>query len=361
MYGLMLLTILCGARCTTPPADSAIVWHYDLRAGDHLIYRERFRQEIDGREVFGLATGRDKPFGAPFVSASSYEWTSHVLVASVIGERVLVGVQRNRTRDDSIVTSLDTSTALSAYERERLRTRLLGRARFAQANILSPNGDAHEPWAARREMRSKILWDAFELPSLPTKPVQLGDHWQSTDPFAFVMHIAAVDTLGTERCYRAEGAASAAALIPRQTVDSNAVHVRIWYCPATQIVRRVELEGTYPNVNYYKIHETLSLELQQHTRGEPISGWLQSAELRQGALAALAIGDSSAISTALATPGLDSIYTGADSASVRMLLGIAFRAGARRHPSPCWRRCSAARTRVCARWPRGCSPASATR
>jgi hypothetical protein len=47
MFGLMLLTLYCGARCVSAP-DSAISWRYDLRTGDHLVYRETFRQEIDG-------------------------------------------------------------------------------------------------------------------------------------------------------------------------------------------------------------------------------------------------------------------------------------------------------------------------
>jgi hypothetical protein len=328
MFGLMLLVHLCGARCAPPPADTATTWRYELRAGDHLVYRELFRQEVDGREVFGLNAGRDKPFGSPFVSAGRYEWMSHVLVPSVSDERILVGVQRNRARNDSIVTSLDTMSSLSAYEHERLRSRLLGRARYAQANLLTLGGDGRMPWAARREMRSKILWDLFELPSLPAKPVRIGDQWQSTDPFAFVMHVAGADTIGAESCYRAEGSASAVALIPRQTVDSNAVRVRFWYCPASHLVRRVELEGTYPDVNYYKIHETAVLELQKQTHGEAIAWWLRSAELRQGALAAFAIADSGVSAAALATPGLDSIYAGGDTASARMLLGIAYRAGA---------------------------------
>ncbi|MBK5188979.1 MAG: hypothetical protein JJD97_12105 [Gemmatimonadaceae bacterium] len=63
MFGMMLLMLFCGAPCTTGAADSAMLWRYDLRAGDHLVYREIFRQEIDGSAVYKLTTGRDKPFG----------------------------------------------------------------------------------------------------------------------------------------------------------------------------------------------------------------------------------------------------------------------------------------------------------
>jgi poly(3-hydroxybutyrate) depolymerase len=328
MFGMMLLALLCGAPCTTPAADSAIMWRYDLRAGDHLVYRELFRQEIDGREVYGLSAGRDKPFGTPFVSAARYEWTSHLLVPSASASRMLVGVQRNRARDDSISTPLDTTSAHSAYERARLQSLLRGRARFAQGNLLTTSGGAMRPWAARREMRSKMLFDAFELPSLPTTPVRIGDRWQSTDPFAFDMNVTGADTVGGESCYRAEGFASGEVLIPRQTVDSNAVHVRFWYCPATHLVKRIELEGTYPDVSYYKVHETVLLELQERRHGEAMTDWLRSAELRQGALSAVALGDSSTVAAALGTPGLDSIYAGGDTASARLLLGIGYRAGA---------------------------------
>jgi len=327
MFGMMLLALLCGAPCTNPPADSAVTWRYDLRTGDHLVYRELFRQEIDGREIYGLTTGRDKPFGTPFVSVARYEWASHLLVPSAGADRILVGVQRNRSREDSISTSLDTTRGLAPSELERQHARLRGRARFAQANLLTASGGARLPWAARREMRSKILWDAFELPPLPTAPVRVGDRWPSTDPFAFDMRVAGVDTLAGESCYRAEGAASAAALIPRQDVDSNAVRVRFWYCPGTHLVRRVELEGTYPDVNYYRINETVVLDLQERRHGEPMDAWLRNADLRQGALSAVALGDSGDAASVLGAPGLDSIYSG-DTASARLLLGIALRAGA---------------------------------
>jgi dienelactone hydrolase len=59
-----------------------------------------------------------------------------------------------------------------------------------------------------------------------------------------------------------------------------------------------------------------------------MAAWLQHPDLRQGALAAVALEDSSAAASVLATPGLDSIFAGADTASARMLLGIAYRAGA---------------------------------
>jgi|GEM_PF-1101969 len=328
MLGVVVLALLCTAPCAAPPADTAIAWSYDLRAGDHLVYRELFRQEIDGSAAQGPRNARDKPPGAPFMSAGRYEWTSHLLVLHAADNRLLVGVQRNRARDDSIATSLDSSSAQSESDRARLQSRLRGRARFAQANVLTAGGDATQPWAARREMRSKILWNAFELPPLPSTPVRVGDRWQSTDPFAFEMRVAGTDTLGGESCLRAEGTASAAALIPRQVPDSSGFVLKFWYCPASHVVRRVVLEGTYPDVNAYDVHETVVFDLAERKRGEAPAEWMRSGELRQGALAAAALGDRDVAAAALATPGLDSIYTGADTASARMLLALAYRAGA---------------------------------
>ena len=333
MWSLMLLTLLCGGPCTGA-ADSASTWRYDFRTGDHLVYREIFRQEIDGRAVYGAPAPRDKPFGTPFVSEGSYEWKSHVLVVHADGDRVLVGVQRGRARDDSIVTSLDTSSTQSASDRVRLRSRLRSRERFAQANLLTEGGDARLPWAARREMRSKMLWDLFELPSLPSAPVRVGDSWHSTDPFSFEMRVVASDALAGESCFRAEGTASAELLIPRSGADSNAIHLKLWYCPATHLVRRVELEGTYPDVNYYKVHETAVLELLSLTRGESSADWLRRSELRQGALSAAAIADSDVVAALLALPGVDTLLTSTDTASARLLLGIRYRAGAGTAPIP---------------------------
>lgn len=333
MFGLMLLTLLCGAPCSSAP-DSATAWRYDLRTGDHLVYREVFHQEIDGSAVFGAPGSRDKPFGYPFISAARYEWTSHLLVVHAEGDRILVGVQRNRVGDDSIVTSLDTASTISEPDRTRLRSRLRGRERYAQANMLTAAGDARLPWAARREMRSKMLWDLFELPSLPSAPVRAGDSWHSTDPFSFEMRVAAADTLGGEMCFRAEGSSSAELLIPQTKGDSSALHLKLWYCPASHLVRRVELEGTYPDVNYYKVHETAVFELGAHTRGEATADWLRRNELRLGALTAVAAGDSGVVATLLATPGIDTILAGADTTSGRILLGIHYRAGAGAPPMP---------------------------
>ncbi|MEO8880090.1 MAG: hypothetical protein ABI446_06790 [Gemmatimonadaceae bacterium] len=89
MIGMMLLALACAGPCAGADArdsirptsratapDTAILWRYDLRTGDYLVYRETFRQEIDGSAVFGAPAPRDKPFGSPFLSAARDEWTS---------------------------------------------------------------------------------------------------------------------------------------------------------------------------------------------------------------------------------------------------------------------------------------------
>jgi len=326
MLPVVLLTLLCAGPCTRA-ADSAAVWRYDVRAGDHLVYRETMRQQIDGRVVYGLGTARDKPFGPPFTAAGSYEWTSHVLVVRAFENRLLLGVQRNRARADSVGASLAGADGAPANDTV-LASRMHSRAHFAQANEISTGGDAMFPWAARREMRSKLLWDVFELPPLPHAPVQVGSRWQGTDPFAFEMRVAAIDTLAGVACARAEGAASVAALIPRGDAAADSVRLRYWYCPASQTVRRIELDGTYPDAAFHRIHETVTFELEEIRRGESLAQWMGSAELRQGALAAAAIADSATVASLLATAGIDSILSSSDTASARLLLGIRYRAGA---------------------------------
>lgn len=332
MFALMLMTLLCGQPCAIG-ADSATAWRYDVRAGDHLVYREIMRQEIDGRVVYGLGTTRDKPFGPLFVAAGRYEWTTHVLVLGAADGRMVVGVQRNRARDDSLSATIDGAGHAQADETQ-LVSRMHSRERFAQANVLSENGDAMLPWAARREMRSKLLWDVFELPPLPDAPVRVGAHWQGTDSFAFDMRVAALDTVAGDVCYRAEGAASAAALIPRAGADADSIRLRYWYCPATHMVRRIEFDGTYPDAVFHKVHEIVTLELTAQQRGESRAEWLGSGELRQGVLAAAAIADSATLAAVLATPGADTILSGGDTASARLLLGIRYRAGAPPPPVP---------------------------
>lgn len=324
MLAVMLMTLLCGSPCAGR-ADSSAAWRYDLRAGDHLAYRETMRQEIDGRVVYGLGTARDKPFGTPYIAAGRYEWTTHLLVLRGAGQRMLVGVQRNRAGDDSLSATIDGGTAA---DEAQLASRMRSRERFAQANILTSNGDAMLPWAARRELRSKVLWDVFELPPLPNAPVSAGAHWQGTDPFAFDMRAAGVDAVSGDACYRAEGAASGTALIPRPGAEADSIRLRYWYCPASHIVRRIELEATYPDATFHRVHERVTLELTGERRNEREAEWLRSSELRQGALAAATVADSATIVALLATPGLDTIFSGGDTAAARLLLGLRYRADA---------------------------------
>jgi dienelactone hydrolase len=85
-------------------------------------------------------------------------------------------------------------------------------------------------------------------------------------------------------------------------------------------------------VNYYRVHETAVLELREERRGESSAEWLRRPDLRQGVLSAAAIGDSTVVASLLATPGIDSVFAGADSASARLLLGARYRAGAAAPP-----------------------------
>ena len=211
------------------------------------------------------------------------------------------------------------------------------------------SGDAMQPWAARREMRSKMLWDAFELPSLPPAPVRVGDRWQSTDPFAFEMHVPAADTLGGERCLRADGSASAVGADPAPgsrfergpSRASGTARPRI-SCGASSSRARI------PDVNYYKVHETARSRT-AGTASRRIDGRVaaQCRSSDRGHCCHLRSATAARSHRVLGTPGLDSIYAGGDTASARILLGITYRAGA---ATPSMRRAGiAARQPECAR------------
>ena len=146
-----LLVALAAASAPAPA-----VLRYDLRPGDHLVYRQRLERAIRSSSVD---------------SRSEAEWESHVLVLAERSGSWRVGIQRNRTRAELLRYREDGRDRLEA-ERPAFAEGLAKRGTaFAETSWLTPSGAALLPWSAVREATSERLPFFHEIEPLPTGPV----------------------------------------------------------------------------------------------------------------------------------------------------------------------------------------------
>lgn len=327
---LSTVVMLLGAAAASPPPDPASM-RYDLRAGDHLVYRQTFEQDIDGRRSYGYpvpaegpATGREIGFRA--------EWESHVLVSTSRGGGATVGFAR-RLRSVDVdryrlggVDRLTAATADSLLRRAGVRRD----GPFAHASRFDPRGRSQLPATVVREWpASKVLWGVLEVLPLPPGEVEPGDTWQGRRGLQLRYRAEAweelTDAVTRERCLRVEGRAGAVSLLSRPASLADSVRLRYWFCPGTGTLARVELTASYPSALYERVDERAVLERVARSRGEAETGWLSAGHTRDGALAArLVRADSGAWS-----PALDSLIRDPDPGVRRRALALAWRSGHR--------------------------------
>lgn len=316
-----LLPLALLAAQAASAADSTRPLRYDLRPGDHLVYRQVLEEELDGRTLYGLPGRQERTFGPAVQATRHAEWTSHLLVLDEQDGALIVGFQRNRT-DARVVRYLRDDEADAAGERE-LDTRTRGEPeRFAQANRFSRRGESQLPAVLVREWSSKALWALDELPTLPPQVLEVGGSWQGEEGLPFRYRAAAWETMNGERCLRAEGELTASSLLTRDAFLADTVHTRWWFCPTSGIVSRIELDVTYPNPAFQRVRQRVRIDLQEHRRGESLSTWLGDPELQQAAIAALLVSDR----LLTAPQELYALLSGPEPVR-RGVLGLAFRAG----------------------------------
>src|SRR5262245_14789429 len=116
-----LVTLHLAAALVAAGAEAP---RYDLRPGDHLIYRQTLERELRTNDT---------------ASVVQVEWESHLLVLSSAGRSLHVGVQRNRRRAERVRGG---SAPRFAEELERRP------AAFAEAQRLTPEGRRELPFRA---------------------------------------------------------------------------------------------------------------------------------------------------------------------------------------------------------------------
>jgi len=274
-----------------PPAPSVL--RYDLRPGDHLVYRQRLERGVTSASVD---------------SRSEVEWESHVLVLGEGGGSWRVGLQRNRTRAELLRYREDGHDRLDSERRAFAEALAKRGTAFAEANWLTPSGTALLPWAAAREATSERLPFFHEVEPLPAAAVAPGASFASTGLLALEMRVAGLEAVGGEECLRLEGQASG-------------LVVRHWHCPGSGTLGRLEYEARYGGPGGVEVEERYRLERISESRGEAAGAWLREPGTVRGVLSALAAADRLDLPVEALYRRLD----GADADVERLVLAVAWR------------------------------------
>jgi predicted esterase len=292
---LLLAGAAATGRAAVPDAAAARVLRYDLRPGDHLVYRESLERR--------LRSAREQ-------QDADVAWEAHVLVVEAGDGHWRVGIQRNRTKAD-LLRYVRNGHDEIAEGRRTFEEQLAARGpSFAEANWVTPSGQALLAWSAVREATSERLPLFHEIEPLPTAPVAVGAAYTAPGGLALPMRAVAAETVAGEECLRLEGEAGGGAL-----------RLREWQCPASGTLGRLEYEARYGGPGGVEITERYRLERASVARGEAVASWLRGAETAQGALAALAVSPRLSI----AAPAVYAALEGASPAVERLALAVAWR------------------------------------
>jgi len=291
---------LAGAPRPAPAAPAPLTLRYDLRPGDHLVYRQRLERGLRSASVD---------------SRSEAEWESHVLVLDERGGSWRVGIQRNRTHAALLRYREDGRGRLES-ERPAFAEALAKRGTsFAETSWLTPSGAALLPWAAAREATSERLPFFHEAEPLPSAAVAPGGSFASPGLLGLSMKAAGFEAVGGEECLRLEGGGAG-------------LSVRHWHCPSSGTLGRLEYEAEYGGPGGAEVKEQYRLERVSLSRGEALASWLREPKTARGALTALAATDR----LDLAPEAFYALLDGAEPDVERLVLAVAWRH--RRPPPP---------------------------
>ncbi|HEX4486031.1 MAG TPA: prolyl oligopeptidase family serine peptidase [Terriglobales bacterium] len=236
-----------------------LLWKYDLKAGDHLVYRYSFERRVSGGETESL-------------SRASY--TSHVLILAEKDGHFSVGFQRNRESAE-LVSYREKGKDKLSEQKADFDARMAKRdAHFHEANEFDRSGNNFDFWVAARESPSKVLLGVHEIVDLPDHKVGISDKWRGHDLLGFDSHFAGMENVGGKSCARVDG-------------RNGVGRISYWWCPESGVLGKVEFDGEYVLFGDARAHEKLTFELVEKRRGESVGDWLESADTQRGALDAL--------------------------------------------------------------------------
>jgi dienelactone hydrolase len=273
-------------------ADPAAL-RYDLRPGDHLVYRQRLERGVKSASVDSLSVA---------------EWESHVLVLAERQGSWRVGVQRNRTRGELLRYREDGRDRLEPEQRAFAEALAKRGTAFAETSWLTTSGASLLPWSAVREAASERLPFFHEVEPLPSVAVAPGASFVSPGLLALAMKATGLEAVAGEDSLRLEGGGPGLA-------------VRHWHCPGSGTLGRLEYEAEYAGPGGAEVKERYRLERASLSRGEDVAAWLRDTRTARGALMALAATDR----LELAPEALYALLDGADADVARLVLAVAWR------------------------------------
>jgi HEAT repeats len=230
---------------------------YDLETGDRLVYRQTLTREAESG-------------GSTLVARA--EWTSEVLVLAANSRGAVVGMQRRR-RSAELVRGRG-NDARGFVERLARRPEVV-----AAANVFDDRGQALLALSVEREWPSDLLPFVQEIEALPVEAVAPGQRFHGTHPLGLEFRAEEGEDVAGEPSFRLRG-----------TLPRGQVVLDLWFGIESRILRRLELEGSYP-IFGGEIREKLRLDILEHHRGERPDDWLSAPERRQAVLAAMLITD----------------------------------------------------------------------
>ena len=261
--GFLCLVLWISGWTDVINAQSEPAWRYNLRPGDHLVYRYVFERETDSDTQ----------------TKKREEYTTDVLVAGERNGKLSVGFQRNR-RSAELLMYKEKGKDKLAQQLPEFQKRMAARpARFAEANELSSTGVPLQSWAVERETGSHIIMAVHELEGLPAKLVNLGDSWKGVNLLGFEFKVAAREDINGVQCDRVEG-----------TSTEVHAHLDYWWCPATGLIAKLEFGGEYRGFAGI-VHETAVFELKEVRHKESLEQWLGAPDDQLAALNALVLSD----------------------------------------------------------------------
>lgn len=243
----------CAQQSTTP-------WRYSFRPGDHLVYTETVSRRTQGQQV---------------QIETRLVTTNHVLVIDKLNDGIAVGIQRDRQAGDLVAFRENGKDKLST-ERPKFMERLAQKEpRSSEVNWFSLGGTPKLPWLAVRESSSRVLLGMHEIESLPETGVKVGDEWRSNNPLGLRFRYVRDELIDDKPCHVAEA-------------DAHEVHLRYWFCPASGVIAKSEMEADYITFAG-RVHETIALKLQEVRHDETAANWLSTADTQLAVLRTLLV------------------------------------------------------------------------
>jgi pimeloyl-ACP methyl ester carboxylesterase len=254
IVGTIVTSIASLAAAQTSPA-----WRYDLRPGDHLIYRYSFHRQTE-------SNNNDEQ------SQVDLRFRTHVLVTGETAGRISLGFQRNREAAD-LTQYISKGKDKLAHELPDFQKRTQARpSRFSEAMEVSAIGEPRYSWEMARETSSHIVDALHEVMTLPPLPLAKGETWRGSSTLGFDLRWVDDESVHGKSCHHIEATSPKASL-----------KLSYWWSPESGVIELILLDGAYSNYGS-TMHETARMELESHTRGEPLELWLGSLDTRQGAL-----------------------------------------------------------------------------